>query len=190
MNKNQSDWSRRKFSKAIISAQLLIASGALALPLSCLDEKTTFDILDKESLNTLKKVMDELIPASNKMPSASSVGFDYIMNILNELPEIKSLFELALQSVEQKSQESFQKMFSEINQKQRIEILENLEVNDSDLFSTLRNFTNESYYLNESVWPLIGYNPHPTGTLGPKMEPFDESLLDRMKSQPQSFTQI
>ena len=190
MNKNQSDWSRRKFSKAIISAQLLIASGALTLPLSCLDEKATSDALNKEALGTLKTVMNELIPASDKMPAASGVGFNYIMDILNEMPEIMSLFDLALQTIEQKSQKSFKNPFSEINQKQRIEILKNLESNNADLFSTLRNFTNESYYLNESVWPLIGYNPHPTGTLGPDMEPFDESLLDRMKTQPPSFTQI
>lgn len=186
MNPDKSKWSRREFSKAIISAQLLIASGALAIPLSCIEEKPKSQNFD----DVLKLIMDELIPDSEKMPAASKIGFDYLQEVLNDMPDIKSLFELALQTLEENSQESFKHSFLEINKKQRIELLSDLELNHVNLFTTLRNFTNESYYLNESIWPLIGYEPHTTGTLGPKMDPFNESLLDRVKITPPFYTNI
>jgi len=37
--KDENKWSRRKFSKAVISAQILLASGVLTLPLACAKTK-------------------------------------------------------------------------------------------------------------------------------------------------------
>ena len=66
-------WSRRKFSKAVLSAQLLLASGSLTLPLGCAkSNKPDGDItLDDALQETLKFAMDEIIPANEKMPSAA-----------------------------------------------------------------------------------------------------------------------
>jgi hypothetical protein len=48
----------------------------------------------------------------------------------------------------------------------------------------LVNFVYEGYYINEKVWELIGYEPYPTLSAGPEMEPFNEQLLDRVKQTP------
>ena len=45
-------------------------------------------------------------------------------------------------------------------------------------------------FLSIAAFFLIKYEPHPTGTLGPKMEPFDEKLLNRVKKTPPMYTKI
>ena len=187
--KTDQNWSRRRFSKAVVSAQLLLSSGALTLPLSCLDDKSskTQGLLTSNEQETLKFAMDGIIPSNSKMPSASEVGsVDYILKILEELPELQPLFSHFLKLIEDKSNGTFIKL----NPSEQTEILKQLEQTDRNLFKTLKDFTYEAYYLNEKVWPLIGYEPYPTGTLGPTMEPFDENLLIRVKNLPPMYTKI
>jgi len=192
-NYNNNKWSRRKFSKAVISAQLLLASGALVLPLACTETKEaeSDSSLDHSQQETLKLTMDEIIPANDKMPSASAIGgVGYILNIVEELPELAPLFQSLTYKIEEYSLQTSNSKFTELSKDERIIILTNLEQTEPELFKVLKDFTYESYYTNESVYELIKYEPHPTGTLGPKMEPFDEKLLDRVKKLPPMFTKI
>lgn len=186
-------WSRRRFTKAIISAQALIASGALVLPVACKesDKIQGKSPLDKGQQEILKIAMDEIIPANDKMPSASQVGgLNYILNILDELPDLGPLFISLISKIEDQSFQKFDVEFSKINKQQRISVLILLEQSAPELFKVLKDFTYESYYTNESVYELISYESHPTGTSGPKMEAFDDKLLDRVKRSPKLYTKI
>ncbi|HMC02157.1 MAG TPA: gluconate 2-dehydrogenase subunit 3 family protein [Flavobacteriaceae bacterium] len=154
MKTNQT-WSRRRFSKAVISAQLLLASGALTLPLACAKtNKTENDsVLDNSQQETLKFAMDEVIPANDKMPSASQVGgVTYILEIIEELPDLLTLFEGLIAQLDEMSDYNF----SKIDKSERIAILKTLEENKPELFKVLKDFTYESYYTNETVYKLIG----------------------------------
>ena len=191
--KDGNTWSRRQFSKAVISAQLLLASGVLSLPLACADDRKlkSKTLLTYSENDTLKFAMDEIIPANDTMPSASEVGgVSYVLTILEELSELIPLFQGALSKLESSSLTTFNSGFSELSSDNRITILQAMEISDPELFGVLKNFTYESYYTNEQVFPLIGYEPHPTGTSGPEMEPFDEKLLDRVKRIPPMYTKI
>jgi len=154
MKTNQT-WSRRRFSKAVISAQLLLASGALTLPLACAKtNKTENDsVLDNSQQETLKFAMDEVIPANDEMPSASQVGgVTYILEIIEELPDLLTLFEGLIAQLDEMSDYNF----SKIDKSERIAILKTLEENKPELFKVLKDFTYESYYTNETVYKLIG----------------------------------
>lgn len=191
--KTDQTWSRRRFSKAVVSAQLLLASGALALPISCAKTKKSPNesILDNSQQEALKFAMDEIIPANEKMPSASQVGgVGYVMEILDEMPDLIPFFEAFIIEVNEVGVAKFDKDFSKLKNDDRISVLITIEQDKPELFKVFKDFTYEAYYLNEKVWPLIGYEPHPTGTLGPKMEPFDESLLNRVKNLPPMYTKI
>ena len=191
--KNNNNWSRRRFSKAVISAQFLLASGALTFPLACTgtNEDEGNSSLDQAQQETLKLAMDEIIPANDKMPSASAVGgVAYILNIAEELPELSPLFKSLTDKIEAHSLQNSNSGFSDISKDERIDILKDLEQTEPELFKVLKDFTYESYYTNETVYELIKYEPHPTGTLGPKMEPFDEKLLERVKKMPPMYTTI
>ena len=192
MNTN-SKWSRRRFSKAVISAQLLLASGALTLPLACAKTKKdeSDSPLDNSQQETLKFAMDEIIPANEKMPSASDIGsVTYVLNIMEELPDLHPLFQSLTDKIEVHSLQNSNSSFSDLNKKERVNILINFELTEPELFKVLKDFTYESYYTNEKVFELIKYEPHPTGTLGPKMEPFNEKLLERVKGIPPMYTKI
>lgn len=187
--KTDQTWSRRRFSKAVVSAQLLLASGALSLPLSCLEKRNPDSdaLLSSSELETLKFAMDGIIPSNTKMPSVSQVGgIDYILKILEELPELQPLFSHMLKAIEDKSNGTF----ATLNPSEQTEILKQLEQSEPDLFKVLQDFTYEAYYTNKKVYELIGYEPYPTGTLGPTMEPFDENLLNRVKNMPPMYTKI
>jgi hypothetical protein len=188
-----STWSRRKFSKAIVSAQLLLASGILSIPLSCADEKTpeTTSLLNDAETKTLGLAMDRIIPANSTMPSASEVGaVAYVMAILKDLPDIGPLFKELLVKIEGISQLLFNSDYAGLSASDRTSVLKDLESKHAELFGVLKDFTYEAYYTNESVFPLIGYEPHPTQTLGPNMEPFDPGILNRVKQMPPFYTKI
>ena len=190
---NNNKWSRRKFSKAVISAQFLLASGALTLPLACTKTKNDESniTLNNSQQMTLKFAMDEIIPANEKMPSASEIGsITYVLKIIGELPDLLPLFQTLSDKIEVRSLENFNSSFSDINKEERINILSNFERTETELFKLLKDFTYESYYTSKKVYELIKYEPHPTGTMGPKMESFDEKLLDRVKTSPPIYTKI
>ncbi len=186
-------WSRRRFTKAVVSAQALIASGVLTLPLAC-QETVRSDVdntLDPNTQKILTHAMDVLIPANEKMPSASQVGsLDYILNILKELPELTPLFAGVADKIETQSEKEWQSSFSDLSDDQGYEVLRFVEETEPELFKVLKDITYESYYTRPEVYELINYNPYPTGSAGPKMEPFDEKLLDRVKTTPPIYTQI
>lgn len=190
---NKNKWSRRRFSKAVISAQFLLASGALTLPLACTKTKKSErdSALDNSQQETLKFAMDEIIPANEKMPSASDIGgVTYVLNILEKLPDLSPLFQSLTDKIEVYSLQNSNSVFSDLNKEKRINLLVNFEQTEPELFKVLKDFTYESYYTSEKVYELIKYEPHPTGTSGPKMEPFDEKLLDRVKNLPPMYTKI
>lgn len=189
---NYKNWSRRKFSKAVVSAQLLLASGALTIPLACKSKEqgseAEFNPAQKE---TLELAMDEIIPANEKMPSASQIGsLEYVKGIIEELPELSPLFHGLIEEIESQSQLISGTGFATLNRKERINVLQSIEKSSPELFKTLKDFTYESYYTNEKIYSLINYDPHPTGTAGPEMDPFDDTLLDRVKTLPPIYIKI
>ena len=190
---NSNNWSRRKFTKAVISAQALLASGMITLPLACDESKKTEGStpLDNSQQETLKFAMDEIIPANDKMPSASEIGgVNYILKILEELPDLSPLFISLTAKIEGQSLQQSSSAFSKINSEERITVVTTIEQTEPALFKVLKDFTYESYYTNDAVYELISYEPHPTGTTGPEMEPFDKKLLERVKNTPSMYTKI
>ena len=80
--------------------------------------------------------------------------------------------------------------FVKLNTGKRIQLLQEFEQTEKGLFSVLKNFVYESYYLNPLIWERIGYESYPTGTAGPTMEPFDNDLLARVQSLSPSYKNI
>lgn len=186
-------WSRRGFTKAVISAQALIASGGLALQLGCDNSKKPLvdSSLNSQRQEVIKSAMDVIIPSSDKMPSASQVGgLNYILNILNELPELEPLFVSISDKIESQSHQEFGSNFIKLDENKRFEVLTVIERSEPQLFKVIKDFTYESYYTNKEVYQLIEYNPYPTGSSGPDMKPFDPKLLDRVRTSPPFYTKI
>ena len=113
--------------------------------------------------------MDIVIPANQKMPSASEVGsLSYILNILKELPELSPLFFSLTDKIEFQSEKEWRSNFSDLSYDQGYEVLTIIEKTEPELFKVLKDFTYESYYTNTEIYELINYNPYPTGSSGPE----------------------
>ena len=184
---NSNTWSRRKFSRAILSLQALMATGSLAVPLGCIENKTDpkQKLFSPHIQRVLRLAMDEIIPRSDKMPAASEVGgIDYIASVLNEYPDLSEGFKEILKQLDKRGEMADEDGFTALNKRARITVLRLFEKQEPSSFSVLVNFVYESYYINEQVWPLIGYEPYPTNSAGPRMKPFDESSLERIKDIP------
>lgn len=189
MEENNS-WPRRKFSKAVLSMQALIATGVLNIPLGCATKEHTKEskMLSPSLQNLLQFAMDEIIPKSDKMPAVSEVqGIQYILSVFEEHPDFLEGFRQILIALDTQSKSFTNNEFENLKRNARISVLKQFEKEQPRLFSVLRDIAYESYYINENVWKLIGYKPYPTLSAGPEMEPFDEKLLDRVKQLPSLY---
>lgn len=185
-------WSRRRFSKAIVSLQAVLAAGVLNIPIGCTNETVkNGEILNSSQENLLKLAMDEIIPKSDNMPSASEVGgIEYILSVFKEYPELVDGFQRVLTNLKEHTKASAKVEFEKLDQQSRVAALKEFEQEQPDLFAVLKNLVYESYYINEKVWELIGYEPYPTLSAGPQMDPFDEALLTRVKKMSPFYLKV
>jgi len=181
---NPNLWTRRKFSKAALAAQALLSTGLLSVT-ACRSDSTPGILPDSTLKNILTKALDAIIPKGDTMPAASNLrGVDYIYGILEDYPDLKDPFQQILRDLDQLARDNVGQAFMELNPEQITELLKNYESAQSQSFGVLKNFVYESYYTNPQVWELIGYEPYPTLSAGPKMDPFDPALLERVKDLP------
>ena len=140
---------------------------------------------------SLRAVMNEIIPARDGMPAASDVGgIEYLERAGRDEPQIAADFQHALDALHQLSESRFQAPLAKLSSPQRVEILTALEMGSPDVFAKLRDRVYESYYTNPRIWKLIGYDFYPTNASGPHMKPFDESVLDKVRKMPKLYREV
>lgn len=173
-------------------AARLAAAGLLSY--SCIppEEQGSALNLDENAVETLIAIVDEIIPASNGMPAASEVGaLNYFALLAAEQRSLPETLQRGVAAVDDLSQERFENSFSSLSKERRILILSELESRVApEVFANLRNYVYEAYYLQPRVWALLGYEPYPTNAPGPEMEPFDEALLNRVRSMPKGYKEV
>jgi len=136
-------------------------------------------------------MIDEIIPAADGMPAASEVDIDqYVATLFTQDQGLIEAFENSLAFLHEKAMEQYEQSFSNLDSGRRIELLEQLEVTDSVSFRKVRGAVYEGYYTRPQIWHLVGYQPHPTNSAGPVMEPFDESSLERVRRSPKLYRDV
>lgn len=136
-------------------------------------------------------MLDEIIPAVDGMPAASEVDVDrYVATLFTQDQGLIEAFESGLDFLREKATERHGQSFSDLNSDQRIELLEQLEATDPVSFRKVRGAVYEGYYTRPQIWHLVGYQPHPTNSEGPVMEPFDESSLGRVRRLPKLYRDV
>jgi hypothetical protein len=140
---------------------------------------------------TLRAAMDEIIPAVEDMPAASAVGgVEYVARVAREDKAIRQAIGQSLAGLEALSKRLKAKPFTALSRPQRVETLQAYEQQSPKEFVTLRDFTYEAYYTEPRVWKLIGYELHPTNEAGPRVKPFDESVLAQVKKMPKRYREV
>jgi hypothetical protein len=148
--------------------------------------------LVREQLSTLGAAMDEIIPATDGMPSARQVGgVAYLDNLCRRDGNILKSLTRSLAALEKASYGLSGKAFTQLSHAARVQALTKLEQTlPARLFTTLRDFTYEAYYTRPKVWKLIGYEFHPTDGAGPTLKPFDEAVLTEMRKRPRYYREV
>lgn len=144
--------------------------------------------LEHATQSTLKAVMDLMIPESDGMPSASSAGgVAYLESLIQR--DKKAAVEIAkgLTVMEAFSERAFKKSFNQLEEKDQIAVLEEMENSALTVFDSLRSYVYESYYTQPAIWKRIGYELYPTDHAGPHLKPFDETLLTNVRSMPKLY---
>ncbi len=180
---NPNLWTRRKFSKAALSAQALLSMGLLNFT-ACTPGNDR-ELPQTSLKEILVKALDTIIPSTETMPAASELGgVDYIYSVLADYEDLKTPFQQILSDLNAAARKLAGKEFSKLDTTKCTEIMKAFETAESQSFGVLKNFAYESYYTNPKVWELIGYEPYPTLSAGPKMDPFDPALLRRVQDLP------
>ncbi len=181
---NPNLWTRRKFSKAALAAQALLSMGLLSVT-GCSPASKDHQLSDTALKDILAKALDTIIPATENMPAASDLkSVEYIYEVLAEYEDLKTLFQQILSDLNVAARKQASKGFPELDTTICTEVLKAFEAAQPQSFGVLKNFAYESYYTNPKIWGLIGYEPYPTLSAGPKMDPFDPALLKRVKDLP------
>jgi len=172
---------------ASVAASVLLESSCRRSP-----EEPSALGLDAGATEELIAVIDEIIPTGDGMPAASEAGtLAYFELLAASEAALAETVQASLRTANTLSQERLNRPFSSISREQRVEILSLFEKSaDAALFRKLRNYVYEAYYLQPRVWALIGYDPYPTNMAGPQMEPFDQTLLNRVRAMSPLFKEV
>jgi hypothetical protein len=160
--------------------------------------------LSDEHRRLLRAAADEIIPAGDGMPEATASGaVDYIEALLGKVPDLQTRARAALARLAALSGAAHRQPFERLSAAQRVNLLRSFERESArttaadslysasdNLFALLRDLVYEGYYTSPRVWPLLGYEFHPTSRKGPVMPPFDESILDAARRRPRSYREV
>jgi hypothetical protein len=171
---------RRAFLELAAEQSLAASLAATTLLAAC---RATADrpsalALDRRSTKMLLVLIDEIIPASDGMPAASRAGtLAYFELLAGTDPGLPETVHRALRAANALAPGS-------------TTIAAKLAETDPALFTRLRTYVYEGYYLQPQVWSLLGYEPYPTGAPGPSMAPFTPTLLQRIRAMPRRYRTV
>jgi hypothetical protein len=153
---NMRMYSRREFLIRSAGIAVVLPSGMRVLGFLDLRTNTSSAGLTRENLKLLAAVMDEIIPQSDEMPSASATGGVAYLEQLgwqytNVLEEIRDF----LRVVQQTSQKELGVEFGALEQQRRTAVLKDIEKSGPKLFSSFVAYVYEAYYTRPQVQGLL-----------------------------------
>jgi hypothetical protein len=165
-------YSRREFLIRSAGIAVVLPSGTQLLEF--LDPSTTTSSagLTRENRKLLAAAMDEIIPPSDEMPSASAAGgVAYLEQLGWQYANVLELIKEFLHAVQQASQNELGIEFGAVEQQRRAALLKDIEKSTPQLFSSFVARVYEAYYTRPQVQGLLSCS------LPASPEEDDESLL-------------
>lgn len=184
---------RRAFLELAAGQSLAASAAATALLAACraTAEGSSALRLDGPSMEALIAVIDEIIPASDKMPAASGAGtLAYFELLAGEDSQLPETIHSALSAVGTLAQARFGSGLTSVAPAARTVVVVALAEADKGLFARLRTYVYEGYYLQPDVWKLLGYEPYPTSGPGPLLAPFAPEILQRVRAMPRRYREV
>jgi hypothetical protein len=149
-------YSRREFLIRSAGIAVVLPSGMTLLGFLDLPTITSSAGLTRENLKLLAAVMDEIIPQSDEMPSASAVGgVEYLEQLGWQHPNVLEEIRDFLRVVQQSSQKGSGVEFGALEEQRRTALLKDIEKSQPKLFSNFVAYVYEAYYTRPQVQGLL-----------------------------------
>jgi len=151
-------------------------------------------VLDPERRRALSAWADTLIPANEHWPSAADVdAVGYIDRTVFLAPALRPIVLRGIERLEALAAERYVSgvRFADLRVVERREVLSRLEqLNPDGVFEIVLELVFEAYYRDERVVTILeertGFSMQ-RAMRGWEMQPFDESLLDRVRALPPRY---
>ena len=145
---------------------------------------------NKQQTETLKDVVDCIIPAKDPMPAASDAGaVTFITSASSISTQSRKLIIEGLIQIEIIAQKQGFTYLQLQVQKQR-EILINMETNHNQFFKLLLKETYNAYYTNPEVLKLIGLPGHHPQPLGYELNQASLEILKPVRTRGEIWRQV
>jgi hypothetical protein len=133
----------------------------------------------------------QLIPAANGMPSAAQAGASsYLERLAGRNTTVQRDLEDALEHLQSIARERSDSAFDRLGANDQIAVLQDFERREPARFTRLWHLVYEAYYVNPRILHLMGHELAPTNQAGLRMQPFDESQLDRVRRMPARYRKV
>jgi len=138
-------------------------------------------VLSDGQLETLKSVLDIIIPMYGEFPGAGKLGgAKYIDGVVGKSTQLKRLFLQGLAQVGIESNAMYKQEFAHLTANQRTEVLQHLESREPVFFDSLARYCYNFYYTQPKVLMLLGLDVRPPQPKGFQLEAGDFSLLEKV----------
>jgi hypothetical protein len=140
---------------------------------------------------TLRVAADDLIPASDGMPSAGEAGAGaYLERLVSRHHEVVAPLGAALDAIERLARARHRRAFARLGPKRRLAILAELERSAPESFLPLRNLVYEGYYTQPVVQKRLGFEFVPDDGPAAPVEPFDERPVARVRGSGRLYREV
>ena len=134
----------------------------------------------------LTSMLDSLIPPVGDLPGAGQMGLiDEIVRLSGQQTRFQEIFETAVKTFYNKNQD-----FISQSESQQDEAIRQFESTNQDMFDSVLTISYIVYYKDERVHKRLGWSgktPQPDGN---KMEPWNESVLDKIRTRKPFWRQV
>jgi hypothetical protein len=134
----------------------------------------------------LSSVLDRIIPPSSdgRLPGAGEIGLaSHIVEALEEAPELCPVIVQGLATLDDLASRRGSPGFSALPERDRSEVLRELETAQPGFFPGLIIRTYAAYYRHARVVEALGLEARPPHPKGYEMEPGDFASLDRVRER-------
>ena len=145
------------------------------------ETKTSFSGAQTELAS---EVLDQLIPGRDGFPGAGELGVArHLDDVAASKPDLGRLFHDGLAAIESTSRETHSTAFADLGDDRKIEVLRTVEVESPEFFFKLVRHTYAGYYSNSRVIEAMGLEARPPQPLGFELDPFDPSIVEKVKER-------
>ena len=156
---------------------------------------TTYDHAHERSLflsrnqrELLAAVGDRIIPPGDGVPGAGEVGVaEHVEGIAGISPQSRALFTKGLKAIEAISGCIHSKMFVDLSDREKTEVLNEVESQHTEFFAVLVRETYSGYYSSLEVLRVKGLPLSAPQPAGYEVEPFDAALLVGVRKRGKAY---